>query len=227
MLAHARAQFADGRAQPMAQAIDLDLGDGMHLTGSVDRVFYSATGGLVLFDARLSGAAGLREMLAFYIDWAALRLMHVKNLDGALCEYKANGEVTSPKLLDAVINQSDDQLRSGLRRLIDMSLATDTSPLLFFPKTALAYASGSAEDRRARAMSAWEGSEYGGIGERDYAPGYAALLSRGIDLFDERGAAYHAFVRATEQVCDVLDPMHSQLLKATIDATVDADGASA
>jgi exodeoxyribonuclease V gamma subunit len=60
---------------------------------------------------------------------------------------------------------------------------------------------------------AWEGDGHNQVGERDYAPGYAALLTRGLDLFDPAGPDQTAFVSATELVCGVLDPERVSLLK--------------
>jgi exodeoxyribonuclease V gamma subunit len=95
-------------------------------------------------------------------------------------------------------------------------LSAERQPLLFFPRTAQAYAASAPQDRLVKAAAAWEGDDFNG-GERDYAPGYAALLSRGLDLFDEARPAHRAFVAATELVCDVLDPGHTALMKITQD----------
>ena len=227
MLDHAKPFFADGTAIADAQVIDLDLGGGMRLTGTVDRVFHAATDGLMLFDAKPTGTAGLRELLAFYIDWAALRLMQHEKLQGVLLECSSSGNTVQSKRLDPVLKQGNDDLRRGLRRLIETSLATDQQPLLFFPKTALAYASGSPNDRLFKAAAAWEGSDHGGMGERNYAPGYAALLCQGLDFFDEHSPAHQAFVEATKLVCDVLDPIHTLLLKPHANESVDVNGADA
>ena len=78
-----------------------------------------------------------------------------------------------------------------------------------------------------KSAAAWEGGDFGGIGERDYAPGYASLVSRGLDLFDAHGPIHHAFVLATQRVCDVLDPTHSMLLKTTAATAAAIDGADA
>ena len=225
MLDESLPKFADGKARAAAQTIDLDLGDGVQLTGTVDRVFHAADGGLMLFDAKPVGAMGLRELLAFYIDWAVLRLTGEKNIAGVLLERRPNGKADQPKLLSLLLTQTDDELRLGLRRLVDTALDASQQPLLFFPKTALSYASSSPEDRITEAARIWEGSDFGGIGERDYTPGYASLVSRGLDLFDAHGPIHHAFVLATQRVCDVLDPKHSMLLKTTAAAAAVIDGA--
>jgi exodeoxyribonuclease V gamma subunit len=119
-------------------------------------------------------------------------------------------------MLDAILALDAGQLRHGLRRLVDAYRAAERQPLLFFPRTALAWAASAPEDRLARAAAAWEGDGFN-PGERDYAPGYAALLSRGLALFDVETPAHRAFVAATELVCGVLDPGHTTLMKAAQD----------
>jgi len=214
LLDGARALFADERAQRLPQAIDLDLGDGLRLTGTVERVFRGATGAPLLFDAQAARMAGLKDLLDYYIDWAALQLSQPGVVQG---DYLEPGTKTRPVrragLLQVIHAQPEQQLRHGLRSLIEACRRGEQQPLLFFPKTALAWAVAGPDDRLQKARSAWEGDGHNQTGERDYAPGYAALLTRGLDLFDPTGSAHHAFVAATETVCHVLDPLHETLLK--------------
>ncbi|MEO6926915.1 MAG: exodeoxyribonuclease V subunit gamma [Rhodanobacter sp.] len=219
LLDGARPLFADGRAQSLPQAVDLDLGDGMRLTGSVERVFRGASGSPLLFDVQAARPAGLKDLIGYYIDWAVLRLSQPGVVQG---DYLEPGTKTQPvrraSLLQLIHAQESDQLRHGLRSLIEASRHAEQQPLLFFPKTALAWALADPDDRTSKSRSAWEGG-YNQAGERDYAPGYAALLTRGLDLFDPGSSEHHRFVAATEAVCHVLDPLHEALLKpATRDA---------
>jgi exodeoxyribonuclease V gamma subunit len=225
LLEHAHDRFADGNAQRVAQTIALELGDGRRLRGTVERVFRAAAGGLLLFDAKPTGAANLKDLLAFYIDWAALRLSHAEMPQGEYLESTPNRTgARSAGLLAPVLAQDTEQLRRGLRRLVATYLTAAQQPLLFFPHSALAYASSPPERRLGKAAVVWKGDDFKHTGERDYAPGYAALLSRGLDLFDERSAAHRAFVAATELICDVLDPTHTMLLPtATDDLAADAE----
>ena len=214
LLDGARPLFADNRAQNLSQAIDLDLGDGLRVTGTVERVFRGATGSPLLFDVQVARAAGLKELLGYYIDWAVLQLSQPGVVQG---DYLEPGPKTEPvrraSLSRNIHAQSDEQLRHGLRVLIEASRYVEQQPLLFFPKTALAWAVAKPDERLQKAWSAWEGNGYNQIGERDYAPGYAALLTRGLDLFDPASSEHHAFVVATETVCHVLDPLRESLLK--------------
>ena len=222
LLAHAQPLFADGGAQSQAQAIDLDLGDGLRLTGVIDRVFRGTGDSLLWFDIRPGRAADLKDLLGFYIDWACLKLAGAGDsapLRATLLEQvrRTRGGSTvlvaqATGMLDTILALDNDQLRHGLRRLIEAYWAAGQRPLLFFPRSAQAWASNEPEGRLAKAAAAWEGDGFN-HGERDYAPGYAALLSRGLELFDEASPAHRAFVAATELVCDVLDPGHTTLMK--------------
>ncbi len=192
----------------------------------VDRVFRGADDSLLWFDIRPGRAADLKDLLGFYIDWACLKLARTSDstpLRATLLEQVRRTRGGSSVLvaqaagmLDTILALDSDQLRRGLRRLIEAYLSAGHQPLLFFPRTAQAWASSAPEDRLAKAVAAWEGDGFNG-GERDYAPGYAALLSRGLDLFDPASSAHHAFVAATELVCGVLDPGHASLLKNPAD----------
>lgn len=214
LLKAARGLFADGRACPVAQAIDLHLGDGLRLTGVIDRVFDGASGARLLFDMQPTRPAGLKDMLGYYIDWAALRLTLGDNVTG---EYLEPGSRTQPtrqaSLLQPIHGQDLAQLRQGLRSLIAAWQAAGEQPQLFFPRTAQAYATSTPDERLGKAAAAWAGDSFGHHGERDYAPGYAALLGRDLNLFDPTDAAHHAFVAATELVCGVLDPARTMLMQ--------------
>ena len=214
LLDGARPLFADDRARSLPQAIDLDLGDGLRLTGTVERVFAGAAGAPLLFEVQPARAAGLKDLLGYYIDWAALQLSQPGVVQG---DYLEPGSKTKPvghaSLLNVIRPQDAEQLRHGLRTLIEASRRAEQQPLLFFPKAALAWALAEPGDRLYKARSAWEGDDYHQVGERDYAPGYAALLTRGLDLFDPASDEHRAFVAATKMVCQVLDPLHETLLQ--------------
>jgi exodeoxyribonuclease V gamma subunit len=117
-----------------------------------------------------------------------------------------------------MLAQTDEQLREGLRRLICASRAARAQPSLYFPKTAWAWATADAEKRDKAARSAWQGDEFARVGERDYAPGYAGLLTRDLD-FIQRGSPAHAgFVAATGLVAGILDPQRQVLLREPLPA---------
>jgi exodeoxyribonuclease V gamma subunit len=220
LLEGASALFGDGRARSLPLAIDLDLGAGLRVTGIVERVFHGAAGAPLLFDVQVARTAGLKDLLGYYIDWAVLQLSRPGVVQGEYLEPGTkNQPVRRASLLQVIHAQDANQLRRGLRTLIEESRRAEQQPLLFFPKAALAWALAKPDERRHKARLAWEGDGHNQVGERDYAPGYAALLARGLDLFDPAGSEHWSFVSATETVCHVLDPLQITLLKpATTDA---------
>jgi exodeoxyribonuclease V gamma subunit len=48
-----------------------------------------------------------------------------------------------------------------------------------------------------------------------------------LELFDKSSSAHHAFVAATELVCEVLDPQHTMLLKTPASEPAAVDGEKA
>jgi len=116
-----------------------------------------------------------------------------------------------PAWLDAVLAQDPGHLQAGLRRLIELWLGSERQPLLFFPRTAWAYATATTDKRLDAARKAWLGDENEHKGERDYAPGHARLLARDLDLFDVASDAHAAFAAAVAAVADVLDPARAVL----------------
>ena len=185
------------------QLVNVDLGDGLRLYGGVE-VRVGAEGPAWLFDAKPQGAAGFRELLSLYIDWAALRLGSAADVDLLFVE-KDKDEVRPPPLLQAIAVQDQDQLRRGLRRLAEAALRARGDPILFMPMSAWAWLHAEEAVRREAARKRWRGGKDDERGERDYAPGYAALLTRGRDPIDSSDG-YAQFVAAAELVADVLDP---------------------
>lgn len=209
VLAAARDLLMHGALQRDAQAVDLDLGDGLRLVGRVDRLFRTRDGGWLLFDAQPRRESGLREWLGFHVEWAALRLALGTRVDAAYIESGRTGP-RAPAWLDVLRTHDETGLRRGLRRLVELWRAAAQQPLLYFPKTAWTWAGAAADRREAQARDQWEGSGFG-QGERDFAPGYARLATRGLDLFAANDPAHAAFVQAVDFVAEVLDP-HRVLL---------------
>ena len=210
LLQAARERFGSARIERTAQAIELTLeltpdnptpGSTVRLHGTVDDVFRSDDGRRWLFGVRPNGAAGFRDLLPFYIDWAVLRLTLGEAIEGCLLEHPGKSPQMPPPLA-AILAQDPSQLRTGLRQLIALAADSATQPLLFFPRTAWAWLNGG--DDKARRV--WEGDDFNQVGERDYAPGYAELLTRGIDLFDTAAAAHASFTATARQLLAVLDP---------------------
>jgi exodeoxyribonuclease V gamma subunit len=214
VLVPARAVLGE-RPQRDAQPIDLDLGDGLRLGGVVENVFRTSAGDLCLFDAKPGGEATFRELLPFFIDLAALRLQLHGSEQSIVVEFVENAKKStsfvaqSPALLTSIRSQTGEQMRNGLRRLIHASIAARAQPALYFPKTAWIWA--TAANPGAAARKTWEGGDFKRRGERDYAPGYAGVLARGLDFLDPDATAHGRFIVDTELVADVLDPQRQVL----------------
>jgi exodeoxyribonuclease V gamma subunit len=196
-----------------AQAVDVELEEGVRLVGVVDHVFRCRDGRCLLFDAKPHGAAGFRELIPFYIDLAALRLTANASMGALFLEFSEGAlpAVRPPPLCAVMEAQSAAQLREGLCRMIEAMRAARGEPLLFMPKSAWAWVSAEPDKRENAASSEWLGG-YRKQGERNFSPGYAALLTRGLDLFKPGSVAYSRFVDAATSIADVLDPGRSVLL---------------
>src|SRR5262249_54216099 len=103
-------------AQPCVQPIDLDLGDGGRLARAGD-AWRSAAGAVRVLRTKPNRAATLKELLPFYIDFAAVSLYG--EADALFVEYDKKAQ--RPKLLDAIVGQNSETLRAGLRQLIDLA----------------------------------------------------------------------------------------------------------
>ena len=198
-------KFLGDAARREAQFVELDC-DGIRVSGTVQDTFRCSDGKLRLFGARIGKPAEFAQLLPFYLDWACLQRGGVA-VDGAhwVEVDKDSATTRAPKLLAAILAQSDAQLRSGLQELLRMALESRARPVLFPPRTAWAWASADAAKRLDAAARAWAGDD-GNTGERDYAPGYAALLARGMDFLDANTPAGREFAAAVARVLAILDP---------------------
>jgi exodeoxyribonuclease V gamma subunit len=200
-------EFLGEAAQPLEQPIHLDLGDGIHLAGSVD-AFRCTDGRIRLFGAKPGGEAKFNELLPFYFRVAVLRLSLHNGIDSDFVEYKEH--LRRPALLKPINAQDASQLHAGLRQLVDAALAEDDGSLLFPPRTAWKWVMTQPARREQEARKVWERDFF--PGERDYAA-YTALVARDWDFLDPQSPAHAHFVDACELVAGVLDPARTVLLR--------------
>ena len=209
VLAAARKSLG-AQPQAFAQSIDLDLGDGIRLTGSVD-AWRCDDGGVRVFGAKPSGEAKIGDLLQFYIGFAAVKL--AADADGLFleCERKKDKSWAArpPKALDAILAQDAAALRAGLRALIDLAAQPDP---LFPPYTVSDWLLATPEARASKAWARWEGGEFGPAGERTYMH-YAALAARDRDFLDPAAPAHAQFAALAHAVARVLDPRGRVLLR--------------
>ena len=207
LLAQAR-QTLGVRPEAFTQAVELDLGDGILLTGSVD-AWRCDDGSVRVFGAKPGGRAKVRDMLQFYIDLAAVKLAAGAAGLFLECEKKKDMfQARQPKLLDAILGQDDGELRAGLRQLVDLANAPG---LLFPPYTASAWLDATPAARLGDARKRWEGVDFGPSGESVFSA-YVALAARDLDFLDTLSPQHARFVRDCAAVASVLDPQRSVLL---------------
>jgi exodeoxyribonuclease V gamma subunit len=197
----ARPFLAD--TKPCVQPIELDPGDGIRVTGNID-AWRDASGRIRVFRAKPGGTVALKELLPFYIDFAAASLLC--DADGLFVEYEKKAR--RPKVLDAILGQDRATLRAGLRCLIDLAVETQ---MWLPPYTAWDWMKSTPQARADNARKRWEGGEFGPRGERNFSA-YAALAARGADFLDAASPAHARFADICARVAGVLDPLCSELL---------------
>ena len=216
------------RVQPMLEAMAARLGPGatkitqpvdfqiedMRVVGVVDRIFRRAEGKRLLLHTKPSGKADFRDLIPFYIEWAALRLSIDAPLDADFfeCAEKTAKGVKTPGLCAAILAQDEAQLRAGLGELIRMTKHAPHAPPLFFPKTAWAWANSAPEKRDAETRKTWEGGGMFNQGECNYEPSYAALIARDSDFLKHNSPSHDEFVATNRWLSDILDPGQTTLL---------------
>jgi len=211
LLAIARAHPALAAGLPPRQPVAVDLRVGAwQVQGTITRVHATAEQWL-LFDAypgKRLAQLDFRQRIPLFIEWAVLRLAYPhqplqivvltepdKKNDPARWDLQWNA-------LDARTRHAD--LEARLAALIAFWHQSPEAPLQYLPKTAWAAASSTVDKRRDAMRAAWQ-SGYAHTGERDYAPGYAAWLARGVDLTDPDAADARTLIDAAMALQRLLD----------------------
>ncbi|RMH87622.1 exodeoxyribonuclease V subunit gamma [Lysobacter pythonis] len=225
-----RAQGAVGESLerqrlPIDLSLDLD-GRPLRLHGQVDGLLAHPRGGLQLLHLALprqdantgrwqDAALDFGKRAAAFLDWLAARLTLPADLP---LRY-----TLSTRKRDAwadALDTADERYRTGdlpraalearLGRLIGWWCAAEAHPLRYFPRTSwAAWRAMQAEDateasiaRAARAawLSGWQRT-----GERDYAPGYAALLA-GDETWAAGSPALRELMDFARELAAALEP---------------------
>jgi exodeoxyribonuclease V gamma subunit len=203
MLAALRDRFG-AQPQETSLAVDIPL-DAARLVGVVEPVFIAPDGKPCLTYFRPDGAAGLREVLPFYIDWAAARLARGDAIEALFLE--CDGTKVKPvELCEAIVAQTPDELRLGLLELVQMRRRIASLPRLFFPKTSWAWMTAKDDKRDETAGTEWEGSGRFKKGEALYEPGYSALIARDRPFLVASTPAHDDFVAMNKWIAHILDP---------------------
>jgi exodeoxyribonuclease V gamma subunit len=174
---------------PCAQAPEVDvdcsvrLDDGYVLGGSVT-ARRDADGRYWLLRVETRKTLDFSVRLPLWLDRAALALsLPAAQLGGCMLLH-LHGGCAEIDALAANASSDATLLRAGIAQLCALRSDVLRARRWYFPATAWAVAEAPADARYARARGAWSGSQ-AGVGERDHAPGYAALLTRGRDWIDE------------------------------------------
>jgi len=145
---------------------------------------------------------GFRERIPAFIEWAALRLSQARTRAVRLCLLTESLDApwqVSINDWDARYGAADpaqaESLRAELAERLDRLIAfwhgAQSRPPWYFPKTSWCAATGDA----GKVSATFIGNGERSIGERDYAPGYAALLAGDLDFAE--GSAARAQLDAT------------------------------
>ncbi len=121
--------------------------------------------------------------LPLWLDAAALALSVGEQFRGCLLVQLHEDGARFEREAESITRDSQ-VLREGVGRLRRLQAAVLAGHALYFPATAWALANADPGQRRARAMTAWSGDGRR-PGERDRSPGYAALLTRGLNWLED------------------------------------------
>lgn len=196
--------LADDLPAPLALAAEVDLGP-LRVQGQIERV-YRHEHGLWLFDAfverKNEAELEFKERIPLFLEWALLRASRWPE-PVRLCALTRQGEgswVVSLNALDdrtraavaageaAMLAELHADLLRRLRGLAEYYLRSRQRPGGYFPKAS--WRAGRPEAAPAQVAAAFDGSGHG-RGERDFGPGYARLLARGV-AFADGGADFLA-----------------------------------
>jgi len=193
----AHALFAAALPEARPVAIDRCVG-GRHLRGELRDVFMAdgARWVLRIRPGKHESDLAFKDRIGLFLDWALLRLVTDRDVPvrtALITSIKAKKPGTDPwstgfTAWDRGFRQADrarqDELLADLERrvagLADFFVAAMASPTWYFPRTSWTALAGEV----GRTSRTWRGDGYG-IGERDYAPGYAALLAGDRDFGEE------------------------------------------
>ncbi|MBK6436652.1 MAG: exodeoxyribonuclease V subunit gamma [Rhodanobacteraceae bacterium] len=167
----------------------LDLGQriGSFVIDGASRSVYPATDGVVLLDvfpSKVEAALGFNDKLPLFLEWALLRLKY-PDMQIRVILLTAPNMKPSPPRWDDELNKAgarcdDDALRRRVERMLRLWHSAQTETTWYFPATSWAVAIAKPRTARSAGRKQWE---EGAFSERDRAPGYASVHSRGADLF--------------------------------------------
>lgn len=195
--------FADGSSQLGQQNIDLRLGP-HRLTGQVGPIFSHGNAHWLL---AISPANSIHfgQLLPLYLQWACLCL---SDPDQPWQVALLHPGVKEP-LPGTDFTRDRSRLQAGLLRLLDDYSNERATATSYFPRTSHVYAHllqkhEDAGRALAAATQAWAATGAEASGERDYAPGYNALLGDDESFLVEGTPSHRRFASRALDYLDLL-----------------------
>lgn len=205
--------FRDGMPACEPMAIDVVVA-GHRVCGQTSRVMRGSDGRWVMdvFPGKTEADLDFGKRAGLFLEWALARLAGPDDTASlrllAVCKAdKKGGErwqqainawderfCTQP--IERAARRADLHARIG--GLLDLHAASLAAPLSYFPRT-----SAVAATREAGIEAAWL-SGYRHTGERDYAPGYTALLA-GDECFADDSDARRHLIEIARQIAHTID----------------------
>ena len=221
-----REQGAIDAASSVRQSLDIDLpvlieSSATRLLGRIDHLFPHPQGGLQLlnivlprYDARSEKWHDIEldfgKRVPAFIDWLAARLtlpMDVP-LRCTFSTLKPDSWAAQLGAADLAVRKNElprAELQTRLARLVGWWQSADAHPLRYFPRSSWAAwqsAQAGEVDIASIVRKTWSSAEYR-TGERDYAPGYAAMLA-GEDVFAADSTALDELRSFADALADTL-----------------------
>jgi len=210
-----RPPFRDGPVQRTPQSISWQCGD-VRIEGELQDVFAQG-GALWLLDVRpgrKNEQLGFDVRVPLFLQWALLRLSAPDGVDVRACLLHGDMDAAGdwmPSIAHwcdafaqavaagdaATVESMRDDLAARVAALAGCHASAATQPPAYYPRTSWAVLT-----RPQDTVKVWEGTRQH-PGERDYAPGYTALLAGELSL--EEGAALDAVLAFAHRLLRLID----------------------
>lgn len=170
------------------QVVDLSQRIGAFDLDGVSSPLHVCGNALVLLDAypdKSDATLGLRDRSSIFLEWALLRLKYPERVIRVLLLTAPHEKKSETELrFDAQLNGPGyacgiEELSRRVETLLGLWHHAQQETAWYFPSTSNALAKAKPGEDMKKARESWEG-EYA---ERDQQPPYAAMLTRGVDLF--------------------------------------------
>lgn len=206
--------FANGLPALATMAIDVVV-PGFHVRGQTSRMMHG-DGGRWIFDVfpgKTESNLDFGKRAGLFLEWALARLADPTDTTPLRMLAACRADRSGADPWQQAINAWDDRFctnalaRDALRTelcariatLLELHAASATAPMAYFPRTSWVAAT------KAEAIGAkWAGSEFTKNGERDFAPGYTALLAGDV-CFVEGSREHTQLIEVAQRLRQAID----------------------